>query len=72
MRGLNGLSKNPKHFTEYANQVTNIKVEYLDKSEVVKNDVCDAAGIKGTLKLHHVDCISPSQCFTDAPFRKLL
>ena len=33
----------------------------LAKSEVVTNDVSHAVEIKETLKLHHVDCINPSQ-----------
>ena len=47
------IIKDAKHFAEYANQVTNIKVEYLGKSEVVTNDVSNAVEIKGNLKLHH-------------------
>ena len=54
--------KDAKHFAEYANQTTNVKVEYLQKSEVITNNISDAALIKGTLiKLHCVDHISPSQ-----------
>ena len=43
--------KNAKDFAEYAKQVASIKVEYLDKSEVVTNDVSDAVEIKGLAHL---------------------
>ena len=53
--------KDAKHFAEYSDQVTNIKVEYIDKSEVVVNDLSDAVEVKGTLKIHHIDRIITSQ-----------
>ena len=53
--------KDAKHFAEYANQATNVKVEFLDRFEVITNDVSDAVEIMGNLKLHRRDNISLSQ-----------
>jgi len=39
--------RDAKHFAEYSDQATNIKVEYLDKSDIVVNDLSDAVEVKG-------------------------
>ena len=46
--------KDAIRFAEYANQASKVKIEYLDKYQVVTNDNSDAVEIKENLKLHHV------------------
>ena len=43
-----------KEFADAANIYTQIKVFYVDKTEIENPDLDDVAALPGTLKVHHV------------------
>ena len=65
------IIKDAMNFTEYANKVCKVQVEYLDKSEVVSVDLSDAIHVYGTLKVHHVDRISIAELefYLNSPYK---
>ena len=64
--------QNAKHFATYADQVCNISVHYIDKSNIIINDLADAVYIPGTLQIHHVNRISQSciEFYYNSPYKK--
>ena len=53
--------KDAKHFAEYANNAMNVKIDYIDKSDVTVLDLSDAVYIYGTLQIHHLERVSKSK-----------
>ena len=50
-----------KHFASYANPISEIQVEYLDKSDILVPRLDDAIYIKGTLQVHHLEQVGKSK-----------
>ena len=67
------LSKMLKTFANYADPILQIKVEYLDSSEITAFDLDDAIYVKGTLQLHHLECVTKSRIkfFFNSTYKKL-
>ena len=47
-----------KQFTTYANEISTVKVKYIDKSEIVFLNLDDAIYIHDMLKIHHVERVN--------------
>ena len=50
------IAEDAKSFANFANNILNVKVVYLDKSEIISHDLSDAMHIHGTLRVQHVEC----------------
>ena len=55
------IMRDAKHFASYANSISEIQVEYLDKSDILVPRLDDAIYIKGTLQVHHLEQVGKSK-----------
>ena len=67
------IIKDAKHFADYANTVMNVRVEYLDKSDITLLNLNDAVYIYGTLQIHHLERVSQSEItfYYNSPYKQL-
>ena len=52
------MIQNACHFAEYANDVCNVNVLYLDKNDIQYPNIDDSVYVYGTLKVHQVKRIN--------------
>ena len=55
------IINNAKKFDDCVDHVTDVKVVYLEKTEISTDQLIDTAKIKGTLRIHHIDRVGPSK-----------
>ena len=60
-----------KEFATYANEISTVKVKYIDKSEIVFLNLDDTIYIHGTLKIHHVERINETNLdfYLNSPYK---
>ena len=55
------IIRDAKRFASYANSISEIQVEYLDKSDTLVPKLDDAIYTKGTLQIHHLERVGKSK-----------
>ena len=64
----NQIITSSKYFAQYANEVCNSVILYLDKTDITEVDVINAVYIPGTLQVHSIQRIGKSKLHFYATF----